>query len=146
MLKSKTSSLEAYRFLTMISRVMPHDHQKLRQITLKKTIPNLTRLTKDLIELTREVDDQRTREELDSGGLSERIKKKKSVERKAQLYMRELFMAKLITDFRIQYHIATGTTSSSKAHELTHELLPFAMQMHQLLSNSLTRALNLMVK
>lgn len=96
--------------------------------------------------MTREVDDQRTREELDSGGLSERIKKKKSVERKAQIYMRELFMAKLITDFRIQYHISTGTTSSSKAHELTHELLPFAMQMHQLLSNSLTRALNLMVK
>jgi len=60
--------------------------------------------------------------------------------------MRELMMAKLITDFRIQLHFVTGVTSSSNTRELSHELLPFAMQMHELISDSLTKALNLMVK
>jgi hypothetical protein len=55
--------------------------------------------------------------------------------------MRELLMAKLITDFKIQFHVATGLTSSSKARLLTHDLLPFAMQMHALLPENLTLAL-----
>ena len=69
-----------------------------------------------------------------------------SLERKAQLYMRELMMAKVITDFLIQMHLATGVTSSCRVRELTHELLPFAMTMHEDMSGSLTKALNIMVK
>lgn len=55
--------------------------------------------------------------------------------------MRELLMAKIITDFKIQFHIATGLTSSSGARELTHDLLPFAIQLHALLPERLTLAL-----
>ena len=55
-------------------------------------------------------------------------------------------MAKIITDFRIQMHLATGVTSSSKVRELTHDLLPFAIKMHENMSDSLTRALNIILK
>jgi len=41
--------------------------------------------------------------------------------------MRELIMSKLITDFKLQFHLSMGSTSSSHSRQVTHVLLPFAL-------------------
>lgn len=92
-------------------------------------MPNLTKLSQEIINVTQELEVMRNSDDSESlTGMSIQLRKRKvCLEKKAQLFMRELMMAKLITDFRIQMHLATGATSSSKVRELTHELLPFAM-------------------
>lgn len=55
--------------------------------------------------------------------------------------MRELLMSKIITDFKFKFHLSQGVASSASARELTHDLLPFLMELHASLPNRLTRAL-----
>ena len=50
-------------------------------------------------------------------------------------------MCKLITDFKLQFHLSTGTTSSFNVKEVTHVLLPFLMQIHTMLPDLHTFAL-----
>ena len=50
-------------------------------------------------------------------------------------------MCKMITDFKLQFHLSTGTTSSSRVKEVTHVLLPFLMQIHTMLPDLQTLAL-----
>ena len=56
--------------------------------------------------------------------------------------MRELLMSKVITDFKLKFQLMSGATSSVNARELTHDLLPFLMELHSCLPDRLTRALN----
>ena len=69
-------------------------------------------------------------------------RKLRNLEKKAQLYMRELLMSKIIADFKFKFQLSQGVASSASARELTHELLPFLMQLHASLPLRLTRALN----
>ena len=68
-------------------------------------------------------------------------RKKRGLEKKAQLYMRELLMSKVIGDFKLKFQLVCGVTSSASAREVTHSLLPFLLEMHAALPSRLTRAL-----
>ena len=57
------------------------------------------------------------------------------------MYMRELLMSKIIADFLVQYTVSMGTTSSCAIKRLTHEYLPFALQLHAMLPEHLNLAL-----
>jgi len=56
--ESRISLSEAYRFLSMLDKVLPVDQKKLRRITIEKTIPNLIKLTRELEELSSILDDE----------------------------------------------------------------------------------------
>lgn len=111
----------------MLLKVLPSDQKKLQRITLEKTIPRLIKLTKEL--------------ETMQISLPANDKKLKKIEARAQLYMRELLLSKLITDFRIQHQVSTGLRSSCQIRQLTHELLPFAIQLHSMIPEELALAL-----
>ena len=59
--------------------------------------------------------------------------------------MRDLLVAKLILDFKIHFNVAMGTTSSCNARELTHTLLPFALELQGQVKDLLNLALNHLV-
>ena len=46
--EGKLSYLEAFKFLNMLYKILPRDQNKLKRITLKKTIPNLIKLSEEL--------------------------------------------------------------------------------------------------
>ena len=60
--------------------------------------------------------------------------------------MHELLMSKLIADFKLKYQLVSGVTSSASARHLTHDLLPFLLEMHACLPNRLTRALTMQLE
>ena len=60
--------------------------------------------------------------------------------------MRELLMSKIIMDFKLRFQLVSGVTSSASARKLTHDLLPFLIEMHANLPNRLTRALSLQIE
>ena len=43
--------LEAFKFLNMLYKILPRDQSKLQRITMKKTIPNLIKLSEELEEV-----------------------------------------------------------------------------------------------
>lgn len=138
------SVASCYEFLEMIYRIMPTDMAKLRRITLEKTVPNLIQLSDEIEEVTqkrhRQFSAATNTVEMQEQMLVE-ARKLRKLEKKAQLYMRELLMSKVIADFKLRFQLASGVTSSSSSREISMELLPFLMELHDYLPNRLTRAL-----
>ena len=117
----------------MLNRILPGDFAKFKRITLKKTIPKLIELTDKLETAYKESSETLTSQH--------RTKQVKSLEKKAQMYMRELLMSKIIADFLVHFHLTLGNTSSSLAKKLTHEYIPFALELHAMLPQHLNLAL-----
>ena len=127
----------------MLSKVLPTDLPKLRRITLEKTIPNLIQLSKELEEVTQKHQSLNGHPPIEAIIVGRRLR---NLERKAQLYMRELLMSKIIMDFKLKFQLVSGVTSSASARQLTHDLLPILMEMHSSLPDRLTRALCLQIE
>lgn len=116
------STLLAYQFLSMVEKVLPSDLDKLQRVVLTKTIPRLLEMSQ-LLEETTECP-------LTDKAAIER--KLKVLEKKVQPNVRELLLTKLITDFKLQFHLATGTSSSASVRTVTEKLLPLALAMHSM--------------
>ena len=115
--------------MQMIYKCLPSDNKKLRRLTLDKNIPNLTTLCQNN-DLNKDIATRLGSEEIST----QRRQKLK------EFYIKEIFLTKCIIDYKISYHLNVASTST-QSNEVITELLPFAIELHSAIPQSVYKLL-----